>query len=351
MKLQNKKLRAGIASSIAILLSASMITSCQKDATSVTPTTDDVTSSNSMTIANATSNLATTAATVAVPTTYNNKSNITLSGLVINCNNASKIGLQLQNCTNVHITNCKIYNSLTYGIELYNCKNVTIDNCFITNVMAGVYVLKSSTIKVSYNQFLNMNGPFPSGNFIQFDNVTGSGNQMNYNKCEDVAGVAKHPQDGLSLFQSSGLPGDSIQVIGNWIRGGQILHDSGGACGICLGDMGGSYQVARGNILVNPGSAGIQIQGGSHIKYDHNTIYSAPTPMGVCGIDYANYSGTSSTDINVSYNKVKFLNAAGNEMDEWYDPTRFAMPTGWATNLLKQPLGTNILPAVIITSK
>ncbi|WP_426667366.1 right-handed parallel beta-helix repeat-containing protein [Mucilaginibacter sp. McL0603] len=350
MKFKNTKLRIGLASSIAVLLSASMITSCQKDA-SVTSPTSEATPSNSMTIANTSSSLATTASIVSAPTTYVNKSNITISGLSINCNGANKVGLLLQNCSNVHITNCKVYNSLNIGIQLYNCKNVTVDNCFITNVQAGVTAVMSSTIKVNNNQFLNMNGPFPSGNFVQFDNVNGGGNQINYNKCEDIAGVAKHPQDGLSVYRSNGLAGDSIQLIGNWIRGGQAQNDSGGGAGICLGDLGGSYQVARGNILVNPGAVGIQIQGGNHIKFDHNLIYGTPTAMALCGIAYANYSGVGSSGITVGYNKIKFLNKAGLEVDEWCDPTKYVMPVQWSTNILKASLSAAILPTTIITSK
>ena len=159
-----------------------------------------------------------------------------------------------------------------------------------------------------------MNGPFPLGNFVQFNNVSGGGNQINTNKCEDITGVAKHPQDGLSVYKSDGVQGDSIQVIGNWIRGGQVLNDSGGAAGIVLGDVGGSYQVARNNILVNPGYVDIQPQGETHIKIDHNTIYSSSAAMSRVGLSGGNYSGTPSTDVTVSYNKVKFLRKEMNLM-------------------------------------
>ena len=149
-------------------------------------------------------------------------------------------------------------NSTNDGIQLNNCTNVTIDSCFVTNVRAGVNAMQCQSIKVNHNQFLNMNGPFPSGNFVQLNNVSGSGIQVNYNRCEDIAGVAQHPQDGISIYQCDGLPGDSVQVIGNWIRGGQVQNDSGGGAGVVLGDVGGSYQVARDNIVVNGGFVGMQ---------------------------------------------------------------------------------------------
>jgi hypothetical protein len=281
------------------------------------------------------------------PIALNNASNMTISGDLIT--GGSSICINLQNCSNIHITKCKLQNSTLQGIRLYQCTNITIDSCFITNVEAGVDAMHSTTVKVNNNQFLNMNGPFPSGNFIQFDNVNGSGNQMNYNKCEDIAGVAQHPQDGLSVYESNGLPGDSIQVIGNWIRGGQISHDSGGATGIGLGDNGGSYQVARYNILVNPGYVGIQPQGGVHIKVDHNTIYSISTPVSLLGLANGNVSGLPSSDVYMGYNRIKWTDYNGHEDDEWFDPQSVTQPLGWATNILNASIDATILPATIIT--
>ena len=226
-------------------------------------------------------------------------------------------------------------NSTNDGIQLNNCTNVTIDSCFVTNVRAGVNVKYCTTVKVKNNQFLNMNGPYPSGNFVQFNNVNGGGCQIAYNKCEDVVGVAQHPQDGLSIYQSNGLPGDSIMVIGNYIRGGQAQHDSGGGAGIVLGDVGGSYQVARHNVLVNPGAVGAQVQGGSHIKMDHNTIFSTATPFTMVGLAYGNYSGAASVDVTMSYNKVRYFQTSGAEMDIWWDPSTATQPQGRCRRALR----------------
>lgn len=286
-----------------------------------------------------------------VPISLSNQNNITISGDSINAGNSSTVGIKLNNCTNVHITKCKVMNSTNDGIQLNNCTNVIIDSCFVTNVRAGVNASYSTTVKVNNNQFLNMNGPYPSGNFVQFNNVNGGGCQISYNKCEDVVGVAQHPQDGLSVYQSNGLPGDSIMVIGNYIRGGQAQHDSGGAAGIVLGDVGGTYQVARYNVLVNPGAVGAQVQGGSHIKMDHNTIYSTATSFTMTGIAYGNYSGAASSDVTMSYNKIKYFQTSGAEFDAWWDPSTATQPQGWSTNILKANIDASILPSVIITLK
>lgn len=345
MKALYKKLPVGFAMAMATLLTFSLITSCQKEAQKVTPLNNSGTpTSNPMTIVNKTSSLA-SVYTASSPISYNGVSNAIITGLSIsggaNC-------ITLNNCSNIRIYSCRLANASGYGILLNNCTNITIDYNFITNVKSGVHVYQGSTIIVNNNQFLNMLGPFPDGNFIQFLGVKGGGNRINHNICEDIAYVG-HPQDGISLYNSNGLPGDSIQVIDNKIRGGQVQHDSGGAAGIVLGDMGGSYQVARNNILVNPGSIGAQVQGGFHIKIDHNQVYSTSTPYTVDGISYGNYSGLSSWDVNISFNWVKYFQTSGAECDVWLDTSTASTPTGWSTNYLKANISSSILPATIIT--
>lgn len=282
---------------------------------------------------------------------FNNQSNILIKGKTIDLKNGSAIAVLIQNCKAVHITKCIIQNTSEDGIQLTNCSNVLIDSCLIVNVKAGVNAIRCTTVQVLNNQFLNMNGPFPSGNFVQFNNVNGSGNWIKFNRCEDIAGVAKKPEDGLSVYQCNGLQGDSVQVIGNWIRGGQITNTSGGGAGIVLGDVGGSYQVARNNTVVNGGFVGMQVQGGTHIKMDHNIIYSIKTAYSNCGLCYGNYSGKPSSDINMSYNKVRFYDMRGGETDAWIDPKAGYNPIGWNTNILKAPIDATVLPTIIITYK
>jgi hypothetical protein len=281
------------------------------------------------------------------------RSNTTVSGLIIDLKNAATTGINGNGVTNVHITNCKIINSASFGINLYNCSNITIDNCFISNVGFGVNVQKSVTVKVNSNQMLNINGINTSsfGHAVQFNNVNGGGNQINNNRVENIAGVALHPHDILSVFQSNGLPGDSIQIIGNWIRGGQMSlwpTSGSGACGIGLGDVGGSYQVCRNNILVNPGYVGIQAQGGSHIKVDHNQIYSSSTPVSLLGMSWGNYSGTTTTDVIYANNRVRWYDYNNNEHSFGQNGTGVTLINDiWgATNI-----SSSILPATIITMK
>ena len=343
MEFKNKTLRAAISMSIAVLLTSSLIVSCSKDAQVVPQTSDlSATASDSTPVANTTNSLATTY-TSSSPISYNGKSNLTISGRSFN--GAANL-ITLTNCSNIHITQCRFSNATAYAVKLYNCTNVTVDVCYFTNVAFGVYAQQSKVIKINNNQCLNLKGGGSVfAHFAQLDNVNSGGNQINYNRVENIPGVAVQPHDIISLYQSNGLQGDSIQVIGNWIRGGQVALNAAknnGACGIGLMDVTGSYQVCRGNILVNPGYAGIQPVGkGTGLKIDHNTIFSSQTPASLVGLSYQlNGSGYA------GYNKINWTTSNGTKMDLW---SAVAQPSGWSTNTVKAAITASVLPATIIT--
>ena len=111
----------------------------------------------------------------------------------------------------------------------------------------------------------------PRGQFVQFDKVSGSGNQINCNIAVNVPDQS-HPEDAISIFSSQGEPGDPIQIIANRIYGGGPSRSGGG---IVLGDSGGRYQAARDNVLINPGQHGIGVAGGQDITVSNNRIYSS----------------------------------------------------------------------------
>jgi parallel beta-helix repeat protein len=335
--------------SIATLFSASMIVSCQKD-NSVAPAEPTPASA---TIQNQNVSQPLAATTYKASGAITAKSNTTYSGLVIDLGNGSSNGFTLSNVTNVHITNCKIINTKNFAMLINNSSNITIDNCLIKNVGFGIYVQGSSkTIKVNNNQIQNINGVNTStlGHAIQFNGVSGGGNQINNNRVENIAGQALHPHDQINVYKSNGLPGDSIQVIGNWVRGGQtsLWPTSGsGAAGIVVGDVGGSYQVCRNNIVVNGGRVGIQAQGGTHIKVDHNQVYGAKLPITQVGLAWGNWSGTSTSDVTYAYNKVKWYNSAGSEVDHYENNSNGSVKL--VSNTWGASISASILPATIIT--
>jgi hypothetical protein len=288
------------------------------------------------------------------PVKFWNRNNITVSGLSIDAGGAAQTLIMLSNCSNVHITNCRLVNSANYAIYLDNCTNVTIDHNFIGNTGFGIFMEYGQTAKINNNQIQNINGIDTQslGHAIQFDNVSGGGNQINNNQIENVAGVALHPHDIINVHQSNGIVGDSIQVMGNWIRGGQTSlwpTLQSGAAGIVMGDDGGSYQVCRNNIVVNGGRVGIQAQGGIHIMVDHNQIYGTSLPNSLVGLAWGNWSGLPTSDVTYANNWVKWYNFDGSEVDH-FENDQFGSVTlianKWGANI-----SASILPSVIITLK
>jgi len=295
-------------------------------------------------------NLNTTASTAAATSTYKlttpvslyGAKNITISGDSII--GGTKPCISLTNCSNIHITHCKLMNSKSFGIILSNCTAVMIDNSYISNVITGVYAVDSKTIQVEYNQMKNMTGPLPHGQFVQFDNVTGGYNRVMYNKCENIAG-ASNPEDAISMYKSSGLANDPIFISGNWIRGGGPSHSGGG---IMLGDNGGSYQVAQSNILVDPGQYGMAVAGGTNMQIINNSIYARKQAFTNVGIYDWNQSGKASSAVTISGNKVNFTNSSGSQNSDWLG-SGTATPTGWKSNAWGANINAYILPTKIIT--
>jgi hypothetical protein len=196
---------------------------------------------------------------------------------------------------------------------------------------------------VTGNQFLNMQGPGPRGQFVQFNTVSGSGNSITYNKCQNVLGQS-NPQEGINVYMSKGTAASPIQVVGNWILGGGPGNASGG---IQLGDSGGSYEIASDNILVDPGQMGISISGGDHISAVNNTIYAKTQYFTNVGIVVWGQAGVAVSNATVSGNKVNFKSASGAQNDYWLASGE-STPSGWSTNTWKASIDATVLPSVVV---
>ncbi len=254
--------------------------------------------------------------------------------------------ITLTNCYNIHITQNKLYNSTDVGIYLYQCKNITIDYNYFNNVSSGVYAEKTTSggIVVNYNQFLNMAGPFPRGQFVQFNTVSGAGNSISNNKGENIFGQS-YPEDAISLYQSSGTAASPIIINGNWIRGGGPSSSGGG---IMLGDNGGSYLIASNNILVDPGQYGMAIVGGDHNSIINNTIYGKQQYFTNVGLYVNTINGYKITNSNVSNNKVNYYNSSNYNNNAWLSPND-VKPIGWDGNSWGAKIDASILPAVLMS--
>lgn len=269
------------------------------------------------------------------------------------------ICINLRNCTNVHIVRCRLTNSTTFGIQLYGCTNVEIDSCLITKVKGGVYAQNCFAINVHHNQFQNMLGPYPNNDFVQFNNVNGTGNRINYNDMEDLPGQSSR-EDGINLYKCNGDPSDPIQVMHNRIRGGGGNSSVTGS-GITVADQGGSWQDVEYNIIVNPGYVGMQVAGGTHITMINNQIYSKPFPNSHLGLGRGNYSGVPTSTVTMGNNQINFK--AGLPSDQtggshfvqkdtshaYRSPYFLPEPTNWRTNTVIANIDSTIIPVNLIT--
>ena len=264
--------------------------------------------------------------------------NAVISGLQIT--NASGPCITLSNCSNITIQNCKLGPSLGDGVDLSNCTNITITNCSMSDVASGLHAYMGSGISFIYNDILNVKGPYPRGQMAQFDNVSGTGNRINYNSCDNISGQS-NPEDLINVYMSNGTANDPIQVNGNWLRGGGPSTTGGG---ILVGDNGGTYQLVENNICVNTGHEGIQIAGGHDIIVRNNKIYSQKTTVSGIGIAVAKEPIAPCT---VQNNQINWTRADG-LVKNLYNAGAAGTIIGWDTNTNNPTLNSSILPAKII---
>lgn len=166
---------------------------------------------------------------------------------------------------------------------------------------------------MTFNQCLNVQGPFPRGQLAQFDKCYGSNNCINFNLGQNVLGQS-NPEDEISIFQSNGTSNSPIQIIGNEIRGG---GPSGSGGGIMTGDGGGSYILVTNNILVDPGQYGIAIAGGDHIQVLSNKIYGKQQPFTNVGLYVWNQTALPCGNHVMTGNQVRWYNSSGVENPGW----------------------------------
>lgn len=266
---------------------------------------------------------------------------IVITGLSIQ--NSQGICIHLQNCYNIIIRKCKLGPALETGVELYNCKNIIVDSCYMANISTGLYAEQSSSIQFNNNSVTNVQGPYPKGAMVQYNNVSGTGNRVLFNRCENITGVS-HPEDAISMYMSHGTASDPILINGNWIRGGGPSQNGGG---IMLGDQGGSYMVAENNILVNPGNYGMAISGGTNLQIINNKIYSAQTDVSNVGVYIWNQSNNGCSLNTISGNQVNWTRFTGEVNNSW-DEGNCGTVTGWDTNIWGANINASIIPQQII---
>lgn len=279
-----------------------------------------------------------------------NKSNFVIEGLEFSDIKGDVIGLY--SCENVIIRNNKFSSSGKRGVYLFNCKNVTIiDNTF-ENVRTALTASTSQGVKFEYNDILNLGGLLAlsddteNGFIALFIQVSGAGNSISYNACENIFGDSS-PGDLINVNQSHGTAQSPIMVKGNWLRGGGPSASGGG---ILLGDIGGSYQIAEDNILVDVGQYGIAIGGGHDMTLRNNKVFGKKQYFTNVGISICNWYEEhfgKSYNITVEKNAVNYLHSTG-RVSNWWVAGNMEPIIGKETNIYDPNLSASILPDKIL---
>ena len=184
-----------------------------------------------------------------------------------------------------------------------------------------------------------MLGPMPKGQWVQFNTITGAGCSVSYNKGDNVQGQS-HPEDCISMFKANGTQASPIMIRGNWGYGG---GPSTTGSFIMLGDYGGSWQVADGNICVNPGNCGMAIAGGANNTISNNQIYSASLAWSQNGGIYVWDNGLPNpiSNATVVNNKVTWYRPDGSLDGFWFAQAVTDQGNNWNAGLT-----ASILPPV-----
>lgn len=150
------------------------------------------------------------------------------------------------------------------AIVYSNRANVIIRNCTFTG--CSVLFNKCTNPRVQKCTFINSKGP--STHAVQFNACTGG--YIGYNEFREVRG-ASAMSDIINIYKSNGTERAPIVIEYNYLKGGGP-HASGG--GIMLGDNGGQWQIARNNVVIEPGQYGMAIAGGGKHEIRNNIVMS-----------------------------------------------------------------------------
>ena len=236
-------------------------------------------------------------------------------------------GINIVSSNTITIQDVSIFGAVGNSINVAKADNVLIRKNMTLGGSSSVYAQDVTQIRVERNHFFNAKGPRPRGNFVQFNRVRGAGNLIKCNIGRNAFDQSV-PEDGISLYDSSGTSASPIVISGNKLTGGGPSVSGGG---IMLGDGGGSYQVAKNNVLINPGQYGMAIAGGNNQQLLNNTIFSKQLPFTNVGLYAWNQDFTPCFAVTASGNQVNFRNKSGGSNGGW-NGGNCGPITGWTTN-------------------
>lgn len=277
--------------------------------------------------------------------------NLVFEGLEFVNNNDVRC-IELYDCENVIIRNCKFVSPKHQAIYIYGCKNVTVEDCTFENVNFALKASTSQGVKFEYNDVLNITGYMYTknedlfGGVVQTINVTGSGNSISFNAVENIPGECDI-EDVFNTFGDSGGTASSPFIIkGNWIRGGGTTNSG---TGIVIGDYGGFHTIVEDNIIVNACQVSLGIAGGQDMTLRNNTVYNKRLPNSNVGLVVYNWTPNQNgafKNIVVQNNRLNFTSNDGTIGTYWI-PSSSGI-TGIETNVYDKTITASILPDKII---
>ena len=233
-------------------------------------------------------------------------------------------GVDIQTATDVHVENVWIHTTTGNAVNANQASSLTVTKSCLDHVSTGVYAQQSTGVVVEANAVKNVQGPFPRGQLAQLNAASGPGNRIRCNVLDDVAGDS-NPEDSINLYKSNGTAASPILVEGNRIRGGGPSTSGGG---ILLGDGGdSSHQIARGNVLADPGQYGVAIASGTDVTLDGNRVFSSQHAWSNVGLYVWNQYDSPCGPVLVTKNQVQWTSKTGQKNGFWDSSQSPAMPT------------------------
>lgn len=214
------------------------------------------------------------------------------------------------------------------ALEVRNSRQVSACDNLFEFVACGLYAYQSQEVVFFRNTVMNILGPFPRGQAVQFNGVSGPGNRIAGNFVRNEAGVSQ-PQDCVNLFQSCGTVESPILVEGNYLAGdlteGSQGKSSSGS-GIMAGDGGGGFQIIRNNRLDSPGQVGIGVASGREIQVYGNTVRGVESDVSNVGIAVWNQYRAPGGPVVVISNVVGWRDRNGKPNELWVGKAKYGPP-------------------------
>ena len=200
------------------------------------------------------------------------------------------------------------------AIHLERCKNVTIRANDFARVAQAITVIDSTNVRIEWNRYLDILGPHKRVPGKHRANFVAARRGPAWPRSAHNKGKGGDTEDIISLFRTGGTAKHPFIIEYNHFQGGDWTSTSGS--GIALGDATSSHSIARYNVLLDPGQAGIFIAGGTDHKIIGNTILGRKRKSSNVGIYVWSQSDAPCGNNTVRDNRVSWTKGDGSAEPE-----------------------------------